>query len=96
VTPRRIQLSRAKGWRKPPNTVVCTRPGPWGNYAGATKAAFVEDLGRMDNADKAFFLDKVKELRGMNLACWCSLDAECHVDVLLELANAETPEPVAG
>lgn len=27
----RIQLSRAKGWKMPPNTVKVTRPGPWGN-----------------------------------------------------------------
>lgn len=31
MSPRRIRLSRAKGWRLPPNTVVVTRPGPWGN-----------------------------------------------------------------
>ena len=29
--PERIQLSRAKGWRKPPNTVAVARPGRWGN-----------------------------------------------------------------
>jgi hypothetical protein len=29
--PIRVQLSRAKGWRMPPNTVKVTRPGPWGN-----------------------------------------------------------------
>lgn len=85
--PVRIQLSRAKGWKKPPNTVVCTRPGPWGNYAGPTKRHFVEDLAGMSNADKAFFMDRVAELRGKNLACWCALDAPCHADVLLELAN---------
>lgn len=28
------------------------------------------------------------DLRGKNLACWCSLDMACHCDVLLELANA--------
>ena len=28
------------------------------------------------------------ELRGKNLACWCKPNAECHADVLLELANA--------
>ena len=28
-----------------------------------------------------------KHLRGKNLACWCPLDAPCHADVLLELAN---------
>ena len=28
-----------------------------------------------------------EELRGHDLACWCSLDGPCHADVLLELAN---------
>ena len=30
------------------------------------------------------------ELRGANLACFCPLDAPCHADVLLELANTPT------
>lgn len=29
--PMRIQLSRAKGWRMPPNTVKVSRPSIWGN-----------------------------------------------------------------
>jgi hypothetical protein len=29
--PRRIQLSRKKGWKLPPNTVVVSRPTRWGN-----------------------------------------------------------------
>jgi len=29
--PERVQLSRKKGWRKPPNTVVVSRPSKWGN-----------------------------------------------------------------
>lgn len=29
--PTRVQLSRAKGWRMPPNTVRVARPGKWGN-----------------------------------------------------------------
>jgi hypothetical protein len=29
--PQRITLSRAKGWRMPPNTVSVARPGRWGN-----------------------------------------------------------------
>lgn len=29
--PERIQLSRKKGWRKPENTVVVSRPSRWGN-----------------------------------------------------------------
>lgn len=27
------------------------------------------------------------ELRGKNLACWCSLGKACHADILLEKAN---------
>jgi hypothetical protein len=29
--PHRIQLSRAKGWRKPPGAIVVARPTRWGN-----------------------------------------------------------------
>lgn len=29
--PERIQLSRKKGWKMPPNTVKVTRPGIWSN-----------------------------------------------------------------
>jgi hypothetical protein len=31
--------------------------------------------------------DRLPELRGRDLCCWCPLDAPCHADVLLELAN---------
>lgn len=30
---------------------------------------------------------KVQDLRGKNLACWCPPDQPCHADVLLEVAN---------
>ena len=29
------------------------------------------------------------DLRGKDLCCWCPLDAPCHADVLLKLANEE-------
>lgn len=29
--PQRVQLSRRKGWRMPPNTVSVARPTKWGN-----------------------------------------------------------------
>ncbi len=29
--PARVQLSRSKGWKMPPNTVVVARPSKWGN-----------------------------------------------------------------
>lgn len=33
-------------------------------------------------------------LAGRNLACWCRLDAPCHADVLLEIANGPVCEAV--
>lgn len=32
-------------------------------------------------------LARLPELKGKNLACWCSLDKPCHADILLRLAN---------
>lgn len=37
-------------------------------------------------------LDRLQELHGHDLACWCRLDQPCHADVLLELANADTTD----
>jgi hypothetical protein len=37
-------------------------------------------------------IDDVRaELAGHDLACWCPLDQPCHADVLLEVANGDTP-----
>lgn len=36
---------------------------------------------------ETYHREEVKELRGKDLMCFCGLDAPCHVDVLLELAN---------
>ena len=100
-SPIRVQLSRKKGWRLPPNTVVVSRPSKWGNpfrFHGTTnegrekaRAEAVElykrNIGLLTNAI-------VQELRGKNLACWCPLDKKCHADVLLRLANvAGEPQP---
>jgi hypothetical protein len=32
-------------------------------------------------------LESLAQLRGMNLACWCSPARPCHADLLLKLAN---------
>ena len=36
---------------------------------------------------RATILGALPGLRGKNLACWCSLDHQCHAAVLLELAS---------
>ena len=95
--PIRVKLSRAKGWRMPENTVKVDRSTPWGNPYQAGKdgdgspkylvGLFADYLNRPEQAEK---VQRIKrELCGKNLACWCSLDAPCHADVLLEMANGE-------
>jgi hypothetical protein len=93
--PRRIRLSRAKGWRKPANTAVVARPSKWGNpfradakrtpaeCAAAFACWVVESPGGRALAQAA-----KQELRGKNLACWCEVGRPCHADVLLRIANA--------
>lgn len=100
--PIRIQLSRAKGWRMPQNTVTVARPTCWGNpwkigEDGITTRGQAVSIFRryllgapMDGpARMSAIKRRLPELRGKNLACWCPLDQPCHADVLLELANSE-------
>ena len=98
--PKRIQRKRTKGWKMPPGAVSVTRPGKWGN---PFKVGVVSEFGDVPDAETAVMfyrslmdkglkrIDIVRELRGKDLACWCSLDQPCHADVLLELANKDTP-----
>lgn len=91
--PRRIQRSRAKGWKMPANTVYVGRPTRWGNpFRVGVHGTAQEcvDLFARWIAFGCTRLDEAAEehLRGKNLACFCALDQPCHADVLLELANA--------
>lgn len=85
MTPKRIQRRRDKGWRMPSNTIYVGRPTKWGNPFTRADGGPLGPAVRFA-CEVAPLLD-VSELRGKNLACWCSLDQECHADVLLELAN---------
>lgn len=100
--PKRIQRRRTKGWRMPPNTVYVGRPSKWGNPFRVTEDRNAKDciiaFGTwltVDGVDagipdrKRAIIDSLPELRGKDLACWCSLDQVCHADILLELANKE-------
>ncbi len=100
MKPKRIQLRRTRGWRKPPTAIRVSRPSKFGNpfvvsdhlsacCAVAMYRAWMDGeillpgvpLGSLPQAAK-------EELRGEDLACWCALDAPCHADVLLEIANS--------
>ncbi len=98
--PERIQLSRRKGWRLPPNTVKVDRSTRWGNpfrvETGCTARMavrlFQKLLERPELAAHhqlfVFTPDRLRlDLGGKNLACWCPLDQPCHADVLLDVAN---------
>lgn len=100
--PLRVQLSRKKGWRMPPNTVKVCRPGKWGNPflvgPDRNQRQAVECFEHWLTTPgitagipekKQAILDSLHELRGKNLACWCPIGSACHRDVLLRLANAE-------
>lgn len=45
-------------------------------------------MGKESEERREAIITRMPELRGKNLACWCSLDQPCHADVLIELANA--------
>jgi hypothetical protein len=36
-----------------------------------------------------WMLEHLHELEGLNLACFCGLDKDCHADVLLGFANVD-------
>jgi Domain of unknown function (DUF4326) len=90
MKPKRIQLSRKKGWRMPENTVKVDRTSGWGNPfkvgrdgdAAECVAKFKEYVSLPVLQDKI-----LRSLGGKNLACWCKRGAPCHADVLLEIAN---------
>ena len=101
--PVRIQRKRTKGWKMPACAVYVGRPTKWGNPWPITPSSkrhwscgeefyhrrAVEAFSRWikDEEQDELLSDIRQELKGKDLACWCSLDQPCHADVLLTLAN---------
>jgi len=93
--PKRIQLSRRKGWRLPPGVVVVARPTRWGNPFRAKKPDPESRAVAVGKYRKWLFSAAGKSTRraareclaGRDLACWCPLDGACHADLLIEVAN---------
>ncbi len=69
----------------PAGAVYVGRPSKWGNPFDTENTGRISAVLRFAR-EVAPLLD-LTELRGRDLACYCSLDQECHADVLLELAN---------
>lgn len=84
MTPLRIQLRRTRGWKKPDNTIVVSRPSKWGNPYRADKLGN-ETAVRCYRTELEWYLSGktlrpltvmekgLRELRGHHLACWCKL-----------------------
>jgi hypothetical protein len=101
-SPKRIQLRRTQGWRKPEGAIVVARPSKWGNphrigpdvdrrtavalFSRELRSCLDEPDGDHRDAIRAIAAS-LPELAGHDLACWCPLAEPCHADVLLELAN---------
>lgn len=102
--PRRVQMRRTEGWRKPAGVIYVGRPTQWGNpyrvggrahgaLDPATAVAHYQDAllkGELHARDGGPLIDELPALRGKDLGCWCDLDKPCHADVLLALANDST------
>jgi len=100
MKPKRMQLRRTKGYRKPEGAVVVSRPSKWGNpfpLNGDGRDAGVRQFAvdqyelwlRSTTMGRLIASDALLELAGKDLACWCPLDEPCHADVLLRVANPQ-------
>jgi hypothetical protein len=100
MMPHRVQLSRAKGWKMPPDTIRVDRATKFGNPFRVTTERNAQEavneymnwltVPRYDcemKERKQRILMSLPELRGKNLACWCKPGAPCHADVLLNIVE---------
>ena len=51
--PKRIQMSRKKGWRKPEGVVYCGRPSKWGNPFTLKEFSSLIEEGKEEDGRKA-------------------------------------------
>lgn len=101
--PCRIQRKRTAGWVQPDNTRYAGRPTQFGNpfdwkEVGRERAAEMYDQWLDGQLDHRFpdlterrvrILQKISDLKGKTLSCWCQEGEPCHGDVLLRRANAD-------
>jgi hypothetical protein len=104
--PKRIQRSRAGGWKKPPAAVIVTRPSVYGNpfrigqrvpetygTGSVRDGRHAVELFRqyVRRAGEPYLRDVRRALAGRDVCCWCAPGDVCHSDVLLTLAAGGTP-----
>ncbi len=92
--PKRIQRKRTKGYRLPEGAVYVGRPTIYGNPypANGDNAEAVRKFDLWLDRNPELKWRARRELRGKDLACWCSLllpDGHCHADIWLRVAAEE-------
>ena len=91
--PRRQRLSRQTGYLLPPRTVSVAAPTRWANPFPPTHRS--PEAHHDATAQFRAYLDRnprladlgAAHLHGLDLACWCPPDVDCHADVWLTTAN---------
>lgn len=102
-----VVVARPSRWGNPVRIVPVHRSGPFDlerdgvgfvgqntDFEGARRSAAARYRDLLTNHPHLVrvTVEEIRaELAGKNLACWCPLDQPCHADVLLELANGDTP-----
>jgi hypothetical protein len=71
-TPRRIQLSRAKGWRMPENTVKVDRSTRWGNPFTQVDAREIANA----KFPQAFVVDCFRDWLAGDRQCWLGAESD--------------------
>jgi hypothetical protein len=98
--PVRFQRHRTEGWRKPPNGRCVNRPSRFGNPfelpaedigdPAAHAVAVARFRAWITAPEQAGLLARARrELRGLDLGCYCAPGLPCHADVLLDLVNGD-------
>jgi hypothetical protein len=100
--PKRIQLSRQRGWRLPLGARSVARPSRYGNpyVVGAPHPdhgcpmSLLESVGLFEHRylpEHPELVERAKrELAGRDLGCFCSLNAPyCHANTWLRVANTD-------
>ena len=98
--PQRYERKGTKGYHLPKGVVCVGRPTRWCNPFDTAEefrlaAYIILEGGGLDvvACRPAIYyhvkriIQDIDQLRGKSLACWCSLNSDCHADTLIELAN---------
>lgn len=98
MPPNTVYVGRPSKWGNPWSPTNHTVISMQGNTVVASRPGTIEECIKAfrDDVRNGTFGYKPADvrvaLRGKNLACWCPLDAPCHADVLLEMANGFTAQ----